>query len=298
MSAMSLPPEPFPARATVRLLAPAKINLNLHITGLREDGYHELDTVFLKLQAPADILTVMHREADSGLELICDIPDLPTEKNIIFKAWEAFATATGFRPDLRIEVEKHIPQGMGLGGGSSDAGALLRYLNALAGDHGLRPEALNALGASLGADVPLFLIDAQAAKATGIGELLTPVDVNLSNLTLLLTCPPVHVNTAWAYAEWDRRNDAVLSLTTLKLDNKSSGPETAPPLHNDFESVVFRAFPRLREIKESLLAAGASGAAMSGSGAGIFAFFRRRETAESTASLLATEGVPSFIQTY
>ncbi|MGE4293524.1 MAG: 4-(cytidine 5'-diphospho)-2-C-methyl-D-erythritol kinase [Desulfovibrio sp.] len=280
-----------------RLTAPAKINLNLYITGVRADGFHELDTLFLKLPAPADTLTLSPPEPGAGLELCCDIPGLTPEKNIIRKAWDAFAQATGFCPDLRIEVDKRIPQGMGLGGGSSDAGTLLRHLNTLAGPRALTPEALNALGAGLGADVPLFLIDAPAARATGIGERLAPVELDLAGLTLLLACPPVHVNTAWAYAEWDRRNPCPPALTTRNLGNKSSGPESAPVLHNDFEDVVFRAFPQLRKIKESLLAAGAAGAAMSGSGAGIFALFRGR-AAKDAASLLEADGIPFYIHMY
>jgi 4-diphosphocytidyl-2-C-methyl-D-erythritol kinase len=281
-----------------RLTATAKINLNLHIAGVRADGFHELDTLFLKLHAPADALSVSPLDEKAGLVLDCDIPGLAPEKNIIRKAWDAYALATGFRPGLHVAVEKRIPQGMGLGGGSSDAGAMLRHLNGLAGSRALGRDALIELGASLGADVPFFLIDAPAARATGIGERLTPTDVDLSGFTLLLACPPVHVNTAWAYAEWDRRNPAPQALTTPYLGNKSPGSESGPVLHNDFEDIVFRAFPQLRRIKESLLAAGAAGAAMSGSGAGIFALYRQRVTVDDSASLLEAEGIPFYIHTY
>lgn len=287
---------------SIRLTAPAKINLNLFIIGRRADGYHELDTLFLKLAAPADTLTLTPLAPGAGLELHCEIPGLPPEKNILSKAWRAFGLAAQFRPEerpgLRVEVEKRIPQGMGLGGGSADAGTLLRRLNAEAGARALSPEALNALGASLGADVPLFLLDAPAARARGIGERLRPASPDLSDLFLLLACPRVHVDTAWAYAEWDRHPQTRSILTTATRDTTSSGPESGPVLHNDFEGVVFRAFPQLRKLKEILLAEGAAGAAMSGSGAGIFAFFRRKRAVKRAASRLEAEGVPSYIQAY
>ncbi|SKA72001.1 4-diphosphocytidyl-2-C-methyl-D-erythritol kinase [Paucidesulfovibrio gracilis DSM 16080] len=282
----------------IQRTAPAKINLNLFITGVREDGFHELDTLFLKLRAPADTIHIVPANPGQGLVLDCPIPGLVPENNIIYKAWEKLGSLTGFRPDLHIRVTKRIPQGMGLGGGSADAGVVLRELNRLAGDRGLEQSRLIALGASLGADVPLFLLDAPAAHATGIGEKLCPASPDLSGFTLVLACPPVHVNTAWAYSEWDRKNPAPTVLTSVPLGTKKSAPESGLLLHNDFEQVVFAAFPRLREIKECLLSAGASGAAMSGSGAGIFALFRDHTQARNAAARLRRKDVPCHTQSF
>ncbi|MEF2146285.1 MAG: 4-(cytidine 5'-diphospho)-2-C-methyl-D-erythritol kinase [Desulfovibrionaceae bacterium] len=283
---------------TVILRAPAKINLNLYITGTRPDGYHELDTLFLKLENPTDELRITPLPTGAGLELLCDIPGLPTESNIIYKAWQAFAQRTGHRPDLRVEVAKRIPMGAGLGGGSTDAAALLAHLNAGAGRQALSHAELIALAATLGADVPFFLHPEPAARAKGIGERLAPAEVRLQGLCLVLACPDEHVDTAWAYRQWDRCHHEQSFLTSEESDTKSAGPENTLVLHNDFEPVVFREFPRLREIKQRLLASGACGAAMSGSGAGIFAFFRQREAAETAVLFLRAEGVSTYFHQY
>lgn len=198
------------------LTAPAKVNLYLKIVKKREDGYHELDTLFHPFPALADTLEVT--EKPEGCSINCTDFDLPSEDNLIYKAWDKYGEATGFRPGIHVELTKRTPTGAGLGGGSSDAASMLRYLNTHPDSPGLEHAKLNALAAGLGADIPFFLLDGPA-WARGIGEILTPCEVDLSGFTALLACPDVHVNTAWAYKAWSKRiNSDNLKKYTLLLD--------------------------------------------------------------------------------
>jgi 4-diphosphocytidyl-2-C-methyl-D-erythritol kinase len=283
---------------TATLTAPAKINLYLRILGMREDGYHELRTLFHSVSGLCDTLAV-EPGPDNDFYLRCPgNPDLEGPSNLVYRAWKAYGEATGFTPGLFVTLTKRIPMGGGLGGGSSDAAAMLRHLQTLAADRALAPDRLNGLAATLGADVPFFLMDGPA-WAGGIGERLTPAPVNLTGLTLVLACPDIHVDTAWAFRAFDaaarlRPGDF---LTTSALDTKNASPVSPLPMVNDFEPVVFREHPRLREIKEKLIRDRASVAAMSGSGACLFGLFRDRGVGVSAARALEREGVSVHLQT-
>ncbi|MGE4552298.1 MAG: 4-(cytidine 5'-diphospho)-2-C-methyl-D-erythritol kinase [Desulfovibrionaceae bacterium] len=292
----------------IRLPAPAKINLALTITGRRPDGYHDLDTVFLALPEPHDTLFVAPGPPGSGLALDCPIPGLPPERNIIYKAWDRHAAATGARADLAVRVDKGIPTGAGLGGGSSDAAAMLAHLQTLAGPRALAPDDLNRLAAGLGADVPFFLLrpgqGGGAARAAGIGEVLEPLgldELGLAGLTLLLACPPEAVNTAWAFAQWDRLQEGPggfrAFLTTRKQGTTNSAPARTLVLRNDFEAVVFGPHPGLRRIKLELLQAGASACVLSGSGASLYALFRDPHAAARAGEALGRRRVQTFVHT-
>ncbi|SMF05395.1 4-(cytidine 5'-diphospho)-2-C-methyl-D-erythritol kinase [Desulfovibrio gilichinskyi] len=281
------------------LTAPAKVNLYLKIVGKREDGYHELDTLFLPFPALADTLAIT--EKAEGCSIHCEDFDLPAEDNLIYKAWDKYAQATGFRPGLHIELTKKTPTGAGLGGGSSDAATMLRFLNSHPHSPGMEHEALNALAAGLGADVPFFLLDGPA-WAKGIGEILTPCEVDLSGLTALLVCPDVHVNTAWAYKAWsgvvrteNLQKTNPFYLTTFDSSNNKASSKTRVTLFNDFEQVVLPEFSVIRQTKEFLLKNGANGAVMSGSGASIISFFKDRTLAQKVSSELKADNVPSVI---
>lgn len=264
-----------------RLAAPAKINLSLRILGLRPDGYHELETLFLPLAQFADSLSVAPGGAAGELVLTCSVPGLEGPDNLVAKAYRAFAAATGFAPGLRVHLDKLIPAGAGLGGGSSDAACLLAWLNRRAGERALAPQALSALAARLGADVPFFLLGS-SAYARGLGERLRPVELDLAGFWLLLVCPPVHVSTGWAYKEWDRLHPAARFEPDIPPEQlTASGEQIICPfcpgtgaLQNSLETAVFPAFPELRAIKERLIRQGAVAALMSGSGASLFGLFR------------------------
>lgn len=283
------------------LTARPKINLFLRILSRRADGFHELDTLFLPLDQPCDLLELAPGAPGSGLTLTCSDPELEGPNNLLAKAYRAFAQATGRAPDLRLHLTKNIPCGAGLGGGSSDAASLLRHLNENAGDAALPPERLAALAARLGADVPFFLLDGPA-RARGIGDRLTPAAPDLTGLTLVLVCPPVRVPTAWAYGRFDEASAqgrtpwAPGFLTRNPMGTKNPSSLLPLTLLNDFEDAVFPAFPEIRQAKETLLAAGAAGAAMSGSGASVFALFRQREQALEVAGTLTRGQTRTYVQ--
>lgn len=278
------------------LQAPAKINLSLRILRRRPDGYHDLVSLFAPVPGLCDTLEIA--PASEGCRIEPPIPGLPVEANLIHRAWSAFGEATGFRPGLRVGLTKRIPSGAGLGGGSSDAAAMLLWLNGQAGKRALEQAALTALAASLGADVPFFLLGGPA-WATGIGEVLTPVELDLSPFTLVLVSPDIHVSTPWAYRRWDELNPEAAQhiaredlLTTghhAHMNRSSLLPIT---VWNDFEMAVFPEFPRLRRIKETLIGLGAACCAMSGSGSSLFALFREPEQAQSAIQAMRTEGAP------
>jgi len=281
---------------TVTLLAPAKINLHLEILGLRSDGFHELRTLFYPVDMPCDLLKVEPAPDDDFYIRCPDNPDLETTSNLVYKAWKTFGAATGFKPGVFVTLTKRIPMGGGLGGGSSDAAAMLKWLNAEAGDAALAPNELTGLAAAVGADVPFFLMNTPA-WAGGIGEKLEPADVTLSGKTLVIACPDVHVPTPWAFKAWDEKNGAPQapeSLTSQASGSKNPSPVSPPDMRNDFEPVVFDRFPTLREIKERLLAAGAEFAAMSGSGASLFGLYPSRESATAAAQALESDGIAFF----
>ncbi len=288
--------------AAQTLVAGCKVNLTLAITGLRPDGYHELDTLFLPLPEPHDVLTVQPGAPGSGLALTCSTPGLAGPSNTVAKAYAAFARAAGAAPDLAVRLDKGIPSGAGLGGGSADAAALLLYLNSLAGERALAPGALAAVAAGVGADVPFFLYN-RPARGQGVGERLTPADPGLDGLFLLLLCPREAVNTGWAYRAWDGLPPARKTpppavkdfLTWASAGDKRSPCFFRACLWNSFENAVFPAHPGLRGIKEDLFRRGACGACLSGSGASILGLFRERDQAERAAEAFSREGVTSFV---
>jgi len=287
------------AMPATTLTAPAKINVFLRVLGMRDDGYHELHTLFHPVTGLCDTLKI-EPGPEGDFFLRCPgHPDLEGPSNLLYRAWKAHGEATGSRPGLFVTLTKRIPMGGGLGGGSSDAAAMLRHLQRLAGKHALNRDNLMALAAKLGADVPFFLMDGPA-QARGIGERLTPAGVDLSGLALVLACPELRVDTAWAFRAFDAARSGPVareSLTTHALDTKNASPVSPLPVANDLESVVFQAHPMLRKIKEKLILAGASAAAMSGSGASLFGLFRDEDLAAAAVRALDQDGVSVHTQT-
>ena len=296
-------PDPAPAPATLR--APCKVNLVLDITDVLDNGYHELRTLFWPLPEPCDTLEIHPLPPGQHCRLHVTGIAVPEKGNLVVEAWRKFALATGYEPSILVKLDKRIPVGAGLGGGSSDAAAMLRWLNGQAGLRGLPEAGLRKLATELGADVPFFLLG-RPAWAEGIGEKLAEANVNLSGYTLLLACPEVHVSTKWAYAQWDRIH--------AEKDEKDRGPRTGEGfltwpagdsnepssvsplvLRNAFETAVFPAFPELRELKEHLLRHGAAAAVLSGSGASVAALFRIPEKAAEAAATLQAQGTNVFL---
>jgi len=276
--------------AVVWLAAPAKVNLFLRVFDQRPDGYHALETLFQAIDL-ADEVRLERRGA--GVELCVVGADLgPAEENLAHRAASKLLAAARIGDGVRIELTKRIPAGAGLGGGSSDAAAVLKGVAALfeiPTGGGL----LRGVAAGLGADVPFFLGRSPLAVGRDRGDVLEPFDP-LPEASLVLVSPPVHVATGWAYRALDEaRRVRGPSLGPALRGRPSAWPELASRLHNDFEAVVAAAHPEVTRSLEALSSAGALGALMSGSGSTSFGIFPDRHAAERVAvSLEADLGWP------
>lgn len=272
---------------SVRVAAPAKVNLSLRVLGRREDGFHEIRTLFQALDL-GDELRVSR--GGRGLSLEVRGPDLgPTEENLAYRAAELFLEAFGETQGVHIELTKWIPAGAGMGGGSSDAAAVLRALSWLS-PFPPPPGELLRLGAKLGSDVPFFLGASPLAQGTGRGEILTPYRA-LPAANVVLALPGVHMSTAEAYKALGR--DAWVPADEEALGGREGAPSdwdgVIAGLVNDFQAVVTAAHPEVQRSLSALAEAGASGALLSGSGAASFGFFPDRATAERVADELTLE---------
>ncbi len=276
------------SQTKITIAAPAKINLSLKILHRRADGYHQLESLMQKLEL-ADVLHVSR--TDAGVSLLCPDSDLPAdETNLAWQAAASFLAFTGIKAGVDLLLEKHIPVAAGLGGGSSDAAAVLLALNQLFVTN-LSAKDLLHLAIPLGADVPFFMRENNAAWARGVGELLTPAD-NLPPCWIVLVNPGFKVATKWVY-----ENYALTSLgNPYKLapgQNCSFGSDMADSsalaevLHdrvfNDLESVTIKKYPELDSIKKDLLADAALCALMSGSGPTVFGIFADEDNALASA---------------
>ncbi len=265
-----------------RVLAPAKVNLCLHVLGKRIDGYHELATLMQRV-ALFDRLDIELVEGDE-IKVSCPGLDLfGNEQNIAEKAARLLLAHVRSKQGVSITIEKNIPAAAGLGGGSSDAAAVLMALDELLGLQ-LPLAILMELGLRLGADVPFFLYG-HTAWATGVGERLQSWP-GMPPMTLVLVNPVVSVSTAWVFQN--------LGLTCQwataripKFPEETSG--LVRLLHNDLEVVTCQRHPVITTIKERLVASGANGALMSGSGPTVFGVFDECCRAEQVAHSLSAE---------
>ncbi|HSO10716.1 MAG TPA: 4-(cytidine 5'-diphospho)-2-C-methyl-D-erythritol kinase [Desulfoprunum sp.] len=261
----------FNLQRTVVLPAPAKINLFLHVRRRRADGYHDLETWMQKLDF-GDTVELRLRD-DGSLGLDCSDRSLPTDRsNLAWRAAEVFFSASrrgkGYGVDIRIA--KRIPVAAGLGGGSSDAGSVLRGLNRLFDNEFSRTE-LCAMALRLGADVPFFVVEDDAVLAEGVGEVMYPVET-LKGYGVLLVNPGFSVSTRWVFENLGLTSTLKESkLTSFRKD--ASDLPSLGVLSNDLERVTLAQYPELASIKASLLEAGAEIALMSGSGPTVFGLF-------------------------
>jgi 4-diphosphocytidyl-2-C-methyl-D-erythritol kinase len=280
------------------LWAGCKANLFLRILGRRSDGLHELQSLFYPLKKPRDRILISRAVPGTGLELSCSQPDLEGEGNLLFQAYQAFVELTGLKPDLKVYLEKQIPQGAGLGGGSSDAASFLLYLQSLF--PGLDVD-LAYLARQLGADVSFFLQD-KPAWVQGAGEKLSPLDIDLSGFGILVVWPGIHISTAQAYALWDssQGDKTAHAVQYWPLTSSASGYTNSflasgRLLWNSFEQVVFDQYPKLHYIKRELLTRGAAAAVLSGSGSALLGLYRSSKALESTCTYLDMERIQYFV---
>lgn len=252
----------------------AKINLGLNIVNRRPDGYHDIETVFYPIKLE-DSLEIVPAKDGCATSLHCygRHVDCPMEKNLVTKAYRLLQREFGIG-EVEMHLLKHIPDGAGLGGGSSDASNALIILNQLF-QLNLSPDQLAQRAASLGADCPFFIYN-KPVIATGIGDVFSNVDIDLSGYRLLLVKPDVYVPTAQAYAKVTPHKSEKPIPEILKMPVT----EWRHHLKNDFEQSVFAQHPVLASIKDTIYQAGAIYASMSGSGSSMFGIFSDANMAE------------------
>jgi 4-diphosphocytidyl-2-C-methyl-D-erythritol kinase len=278
--------------ANVRVRAPAKINLHLRVYGRGPDGYHGILSLFQAISL-SDSLVVRSLKEPDAVE-IDGVFDCPPERTTLYKAVVAFRLATGIRSGIAVSTEKRLPAGAGLGGGSSDAAALLRALDAIH-DTRLPLEELERIGAEVGSDVPFFL-SGGAAIVSGRGERIESI-ASRGDYALALVFPGFPVGTPWAYALLDEeRPDDSREPDPSPLQLAASyGCDPAHwPFANSFEAVVSARYPAITEIKRKLRAEGAAFAAMSGSGSSVFGVFDDLAAAEAASARIRDDGVSTF----
>jgi 4-diphosphocytidyl-2-C-methyl-D-erythritol kinase len=261
------------AAIDVQVVAPAKINLWLHLKGRRADGYHEIESLVCPISV-FDRLDITPTETGAGVQLRCNDPTLPqAADNLAVRAALVFFGETGIEPNVTIDLEKTIPHGAGLGGGSSDAAAVLLALDRMFETH-LPRETLAAMAGELGSDVPFFVYQS-AAIVRGRGETVVPSPFP-HRLPLLLIKPPFGVPTAWAYSRWAESRSL--------RDAESAQEFPWGTLQNDLERPVFEKYLFLASLKQWLRAQEeVAGALLAGSGSTVFAILRAPETAEGLA---------------
>lgn len=298
----------------VKTLAPAKINIGLSIGGIRDDGYHNIATVIQTV----GLYDKIAMEEAPEYEFICTNFNFPAgEVNLCEKAYAVFCRATGIKRGVRIVLEKQIPVGAGLGGGSSDAGAVIVGLNRLWGC-GLSPAELTKMAAEIGSDTAFFTAEHRgSALCRGRGEEVIPIETVFEGWVVIVFMG-IHISTTWAYKTID--NNLTNSEKNVNLEgyilscfpvlkglndvNRSGrrGISRRPPigknisermdrpdilrLKNDFEPIVFAAHPELKEAVLFLQRQGASFSSLSGSGSAVFGLFSAKAEAEKAAKLL------------
>lgn len=277
----------------MKILAPAKVNLFLRVVGVREAGYHLVDSLMVPVDLYDEVEITRPKWRSESLTVTCDHPRVPEgRRNIAYRAASLLLRERGFRGPVRIHIRKRIPVGAGLGGGSSDAAATLLGLNRLF-RLGCGRGYLLSLAARLGADVPFFIFS-RPARARGIGEELTPVTA-LPKLWIVMLYPGFSISTRWAYQKFPMTLTKPIETTSIKRSLKD--PKTlARLLTNDLERVAIRRYPRIAFLKERLIQEGAVGALMSGSGSSVFGIFATGRRARKGFDRLRKEkGVSAYL---
>jgi 4-diphosphocytidyl-2-C-methyl-D-erythritol kinase len=242
-----------------------KINLGLHITGKRPDGFHELETVFypVPLKDIVEVVTSTELKFESsGLSIPGD-----STNNLCLKAYHLLKQDFPHLPPVHMHLHKIIPMGAGLGGGSADGAFVLRLLNEKYQLNISSPQLIN-YAAKLGSDCPFFILN-KPAFASGRGELLEPIALDLSSYTFVLVHPGIHVNTKWAFEQIQPKVPALSIKEIIQLPIE----EWKLYLQNDFEAPIIKQHTEIAEIKSALYADGAIYASMSGSGSSVFGIY-------------------------
>lgn len=268
-----------------------KINIGLQVLGKREDGFHEIETVFY----PVPLYDALEIIPSANLEFtITGLPvDGSMEDNICVKAYQLLKKDFPQLPFVKIHLHKAIPTGAGLGGGSADAAFMLKLLNDTF-KLNLTIQQLINYALQLGSDCPFFIIN-KPSDAKGRGEKMEEIEVDISKYKIVLVNPGIHINTGWAFSQLSKQayDEKTFIRTSKSINQIIQQPIISwkEELINDFEAPVFKAHPTIKEIKESLYKLGALYASMSGSGSTVYGIFN---TAIDTKML---DGKNYFIKT-
>jgi 4-diphosphocytidyl-2-C-methyl-D-erythritol kinase len=257
--------------------ANAKINVGLRVLSKRKDGYHNLETIFYPIKL-ADKIKISIRELSERAKTRITVKTKPSnylnnKNNICYKACELFLSEfkiTG-KYHIEINIDKKIPTGAGLGGGSSDAACVLKILARHFKVHHRKKEILQ-FALSLGSDVPFFLIN-KPAYASGRGEKLTPLPGFRIKDWILIVNPGIHISTPWAFKQLGIKNSRTKILNKIKIADLTD----ERLMINDFERVVFKKYPEIERIKYDMLRFGAVYSLMSGSGSTVYAVFENNK---------------------
>lgn len=272
----------------ISLKAPAKINLFLEILGKRDDGYHEIETVMQEIDL---VDNLQFEEIREGVKLKCNNKNVPSdENNLVCKAANLIVNECGIKKGVLISLEKNIPVGAGLGGGSSDAATTLKALNSL-WKIGLSDIDLMEFAARLGSDIPFF-IKGKTALCSGRGENITPIEVK-SEMNYLIIFPHINISTTTIYRNLKidltkKRKDVSFFLHALKY---SKIADISKLLFNRLEEVIFATYPDLLRVKSSLEHFDFCGLSVSGSGSAFFGLCNDRRQAEAIKGKAEISGI-------
>jgi len=249
----------------------AKINLGLYVTRKRSDGFHDLATIFYPLPLCDALEVITNEENDFSITISgIEIKGERTE-NLCSKAFQLIKKDFPQIPDVKMYLHKTIPIGAGLGGGSADGAFALQLLNNKYQLH-LSQNQLMKYALQLGSDCPFFIYN-QPCIATGRGEILEEIKIQLSGYYIVLVYPKIHINTGWAFAQMQPKplEISLQEIAKLPIDKWKDF------LKNDFENSVFEQYPAIQSIKEKMYAQGAAYASMTGSGSSVYGIFREKK---------------------
>ena len=246
-----------------------KINLGLYVTGKRQDGFHDIETVFYPV-AIHDAVEVIGAK-EFSFSATGNVVDGPMQNNLCTKAYQLLQKDFPSLPPVSIHLHKNIPIGAGLGGGSADAVACLQLINRIA-NLNITTEQISVYALQLGSDCPFFLLN-KPCIATGRGELFTRINPDLSGYDIVIVNPGIHVSTAWAFSALGSYSETsgLEKIETLPVH------EWKGKIHNDFERVVFGKYPEIGSLKNLLYEKDAIFALMSGTGSSVYGVFEKNK---------------------
>ncbi len=278
----------------LRLRVPAKLNLALDVLSLREDGYHEIETVMQAVSIYDEL--VLRRRSERGVTLSSTLPFLPLDaRNLAYRAAVAFFEEIGLSDyGIEISMKKHIPVGAGMGGGSANAAGVLLGLNRLYGA-GLSMQRLSEIGLTLGADVPFCLLMGGAALACGIGERLTPLP-SMPHCTLVVAKPRASISTPVLYRKYDECGTKTHpDCMALAREMGGSLRRVAGRCGNALEQAASLSVPMIAKMAQELRQKGALCAVMTGSGSAVFGVFSHNGTARAATAWMRREHPGCFV---